>query len=209
MLKLIVRAALPFLAATAIAQAADRSGSAMVTYIDKDQGRVLLNNSQYHTPASIDGIRIGDMMAMPGKIMMGAAQFSTIEKSAPMSADGRITWIGGHQMLVANQMMQMPSSFDMSAMQIGMRARVDYMMIGGTHTAIRIGWDGKPSMSLAMSAAPVNGRITFVDRDARTVLVNNSWMTVPMGIDIHHVRIGDSIVSITEASKAHEIPARG
>jgi hypothetical protein len=83
------------------------------------------------------------------------------------------------------------------------------MAIGGSHSAIRIAWAGKPAIGLAMSAPPLTGRITYVDRAGGKVLVNNSWMPVPSGIDIGQVRIGDSVGTIIEARNPHESPARG
>ncbi|MGE4060446.1 MAG: hypothetical protein AB7E69_16410 [Sphingomonadales bacterium] len=204
MLKTIFRAALPLLAATAIAQAADQGTAGKVTFVDHASGRVLLNNSEFYSPASMAGIALGDLIApaLPQKAGMAAA----LEERAI----GGVSYVdpAGHTMLVANVLVTMPAAFDMNQARIGARAEVTYKSMDGTHTATQIAWAGKAEMNLA-EARPA-GRVTYIDARANMVLVNNAWLSIPATMGAGSLRVGDRLPgSYTEASKAIGTAVRG
>lgn len=204
MFKTMFRAALPLLAATAIAQAADQGSAGKVTFVDHASGRVLLNNSEFVAPSSLAGIAVGGVLA-PSKPQKAGMAMALEQKAA-----GPVSFIdaAGHRIVVANVLLTMPAAFDMSGLRVGTSAEVSYKSIEGMNSAIQIAWSGRPTISLAQNKPA--GRVTYIDALGGKVLVNNAWMHVPAAIDIRVLRVGDSIPgSFTEASKAAGTAVRG
>lgn len=212
MKKLMVLAAVPLLAAVSGAEAGE---AGRVTFVDRVAGIAVIDNAVRLAGAyDVRSFRVGDSVAVlrSAKGDGGAARLVAFTarsgKGAAPSAptveravDGRLTFVdaAAGRAAIDNQPIRIAAGTDLSRLGLGQTVR-----------AIVVGKDGMESARSVVVLAPrgpvaamssvaktperhAAGHITFIDRAARRVLVNNAWLTMPDGLEAATLRVGDRV----------------
>lgn len=184
MIKLIARAAIPFLAAVTVAQADTSAGR--ITYVDSASHQIVVDNVRVQLAAAADlsNLSVGEYVHVAHPSNGAGAYVAAYAPTIEQKATGRVTYIGDDKIIIDNVAMQIPAGMDTSTLHIGNRAEVSFTSVAGLNFAASV---SSPSIQLASA----KGRITYVNEGTGMILVDSStWIKLPASADADRYAVG-------------------
>jgi hypothetical protein len=195
MIRLMVLAAVPLMAAMATAQAADPM-SGRVTFIDPAAGSVVLDNHQTAF-ADIKGLQLGQtvtLAAMVDEMPVGAINTTGSRPAAApeQSVSGRLTYADARTGRIAIDNMPFMLAPGVRLGNLGLGQAVN-AALAGPEGFTRVARLDMLAVKGDRAARLTSGHITFIDRDSGAIIVNNMQVTVPGTLDLTKLRVGDRV----------------